>query len=56
MGTFTAPLATRSGIPAAACSSVSMSPGFTAFTRMPSAPTSLAKPIVNVSTAPLLAA
>ena len=46
----------RSGWPARACTSVWMRPGRTAFTRMPSSATSLARPIVNVSIAPFEAA
>ena len=46
----------RPGSPERAWISVSISPGRTALTRIPSAPTSLARPIVSVSIAPLLAA
>ena len=46
----------RSGVPLAACSPVSISPGATAFTRMPSVATSRASPIVKLSIAPLDAA
>ena len=46
----------RSGAPLAACSPVSISPGATAFTRIPSVATSRANPIVKLSIAPLDAA
>jgi hypothetical protein len=46
----------RSGSPIDACMSVSIRPGRTALTRIPSDATSFAKPVVSVSTAPLDAA
>ena len=56
MGTNALTRSTRSGSPPLACMSVWMNPGRTALTRMPSAATSWARPIVSVSTAPLEAA
>lgn len=46
----------RPGLPPLAWISVSISPGRTAFTRMPSGPTSFARPMVRVSIAPFDAA
>lgn len=51
-----ASLAIRSGSPPLAWMPVCTKPGRTAFTRMPCAATSVARPRVNVSIAPLLAA
>ncbi|AZC19610.1 hypothetical protein C4K40_4229 [Pseudomonas sp. CMR5c] len=46
----------RSGFPAAACNPVSIKPGATALTLIPSSATSLAKPRVRLSMAPFVAA
>ena len=46
----------RPGSPLAACNSVAMSPGATAFTRIPSVATSRARPMVKLSIAPFDAA
>ena len=56
MGTVGTMRATRPGSPEAACMSVSIIPGSTALTRMPSRATSLASPIVSVLMAALEAA
>jgi hypothetical protein len=56
MGSDGAICATRSGSPPEAWMSVSMMPGRTAFTRMPSDASSSARPTVKVSIAPLAAA
>jgi len=53
---MTAKPLTRSGVPLLAWISVSIMPGRTALTRIPSLATSRARPIVKVSTAPLEAA
>jgi len=52
---FTWPWA-RSSMPLAAWMSVSMMPGRTPLTRMPSLMSSRPRPLVSVSTAPLVAA
>lgn len=46
----------RSGSPILAWISVSMTPGATALTRIPSGPSSFASPVVSASTAALVAA
>ena len=56
IGTWGASRRARSGWPPLAWISVSMMPGRTAFTRTPSAATSLARPSVKTSMAPLAAA
>ena len=56
MGTKCAKSRTRLGKPPEAWMSVSIKPGRTALTRMPSLATSLAKPIVKASMALLAAA
>ena len=56
MGTWCCRSFTRLGRPPDAWISVSISPGRTALTRIPSPATSLARPMVKASIAPLAAA